>query len=79
MDDLMPESVRTALFAWANATGCKLLSWRYVGVCVEARFEVDSDVELRVLAPTVREVVEQLDRELAAHRGPRLRLVRGGR
>lgn len=74
-----PESIRTALFAWANATGCELLSWRFVGVCVEARFEVASNVELRVLAPTVGEVVEQLDRELAEYRKPRLRLVRGGR
>lgn len=74
-----PESIRTALFAWSSATGCRLVWWRYVGVCIEAKFDVGRGAELRVLAPTVGEVVEQLERELVAHRGPRLRLVKGGR
>lgn len=71
--------VRRGLQAWAKQHGCVLLSWRFVGVCVEARIEVERDVELRVLAPSLGEVLAKLMSELSGHRRGQLRVVRGGK
>lgn len=71
--------VRDGLQAWAKQHACQLLSWRFVGVCVEARVEVEREVELLVLAPTLREVADQLARELSSYRRSQWRVLRGGK
>jgi hypothetical protein len=79
MADLTPTDIGSALRIWALAGGCKLAGWRFVGRCIEARIDVGDDVELRILAPSLPELLDQLQHELKCHRTPRLRLVRGGR
>jgi hypothetical protein len=79
MPDLRSADIDSALRLWAIAAGCRVVGWSYRGTCIEARIDVGDDVELRILAPSLPELLDQLQHELKCHRTPRLRLVRGGR
>jgi hypothetical protein len=79
MPDLRSADIDSALRLWAIAAGCRVLGWSYRGTCIEARVDAGHDVVLCILAPTLAELVETLAYELAEHRRPRLRLVRGGK